>query len=93
MKDVDLGEPTSCLDHVYFGLYSTRMQNKQGYCRQLAEICSNRRFLLGHWKTYYSGKNDYLPVFCFEGLINEFVEITCRFPSLRASFSSQVKNV
>ena len=22
---------------------------------------------------YYSGKNDYLPVFCFEGLITEFV--------------------
>ena len=42
---------------------------------------------------YYSGKNDYLPVFCFEGLITEFVEITYRFPSLRASFSSQVKNV
>ena len=46
------------------------------------------------WSTlYYSDKNDYLPVFCFEGLIIEFVEITYRFPSLRASFSSQVKNV
>ena len=42
---------------------------------------------------YYAGKKDYLPVFCFEGLITEFVEITYRFPSLRASFSSQVKNV
>ena len=43
---------------------------------------------------YYSGKNDYLPVFFFfEGLITEFVEITYRFPSLRASFSSQVRNV
>ena len=42
---------------------------------------------------YHAGKNDYLPVFCFEGLITEFVEITHRFPSLRASFSSQVKNV
>ena len=29
--------------------------------------------------------------FCFEGLIIEFVEITYRFPSLMASFSSQVK--
>ena len=29
--------------------------------------------------------------FCSEGLITEFVEITYRFPSLRASFSSQVK--
>ena len=42
---------------------------------------------------YYSGKNDYLPVFCFEGLITEFVEITYRFPSLRASFSSQEKTI
>ena len=25
---------------------------------------------------YSAGKNDYLPVFCFEGLITEFVEIT-----------------
>ena len=32
MKEVHLGEPTSFLDHVYFGLYSTRMQNKQRYC-------------------------------------------------------------
>ena len=32
MKDVDLGESTSFLDHVYFGLHSTRMSNQQGYC-------------------------------------------------------------
>ena len=42
---------------------------------------------------YHAGKNVYLPVFCFEGLISEFPKITYRFPSLRASFSSQVKNV
>ena len=42
---------------------------------------------------YYAGKNVYLPVFCFEGLITEFPKITYRFPSQRASFSSQVKNV
>ena len=40
---------------------------------------------------YHAGKNVYLPVFCFEGLITEFPKITYRFPSLRASFSSQVK--
>ena len=34
VKEVDLGEPTSFLDHVYFGLYSTRMSNKQRYCGQ-----------------------------------------------------------
>ena len=32
MKDVDLGEPTSFLDHVYFGLHSKRMSDKQEYC-------------------------------------------------------------
>ena len=42
---------------------------------------------------YYSGKNVYLPVFCFEGLITEFPKFTYRFPSLRASFSSQVKKM
>ena len=40
---------------------------------------------------YHAGKNVYLPVFCFEGLISEFPKFTYRFPSLRASFSSQVK--
>ena len=34
-KEVDLGEPTSFLDHVYLGLHSTTMRNKQRYCRQL----------------------------------------------------------
>ena len=34
MKDVDFGERTSFLDHVYFCLHSTRMQNKQRYCGQ-----------------------------------------------------------
>ena len=43
------------------------------------------------YKQYYAGQNDYLPVFCFEGLFLNFVEITYRFPSLRAPFSSQVK--
>ena len=37
MNDVDLGEPTSFLDHVFFGLHSTRKQNKQRYCRQFQE--------------------------------------------------------
>ena len=34
-KEVDLGEPTSFLDHVYLGLHSKTMRNKQGYCGQL----------------------------------------------------------
>ena len=35
MKDIDLGEPTSFLDRVYFGLHSKRMSDKQRCCRQL----------------------------------------------------------
>ena len=42
---------------------------------------------------YHAGQNDYLPVFCFEGLFLNLVEITYRFPSLRAPFSSQVKSL
>ena len=35
-KEVDLGEPTSFLDHVYIlGVHSTTMPNKQRYCGQL----------------------------------------------------------
>ena len=33
-KEVDLGEPTSLLDHEP-GLHSTKMRNKQRYCGQL----------------------------------------------------------
>ena len=35
MKDVDLREPTSFVDHVYLGLHSKTMPDKQGSCRQL----------------------------------------------------------
>ena len=34
-KEVDLREPTSFLDHVYLGMHSTTMPNKQRYCGQL----------------------------------------------------------
>ena len=34
-KEVDLGKPTSFLDHVYLGVHSTTMRNKQRYCGQL----------------------------------------------------------
>ena len=34
-KEVDLGEPTSFLDHVHLGLHSKTMPNKQRYCGQL----------------------------------------------------------
>ena len=41
MKDVDLGEPTSFLDHVCLGLHSKRMSSQQRYC---GELWSNVRF-------------------------------------------------
>ena len=34
-KQVDLGEPTSFLDHVYLGCTQRKFEKKQRYCRQL----------------------------------------------------------
>ena len=34
-KEVDLGEPTSFLDHEKLGMHSKKMRNKQRYCGQL----------------------------------------------------------
>ena len=34
-KEVDLGEPTSFLDHVYLGCTQRQCENKQRYCGQL----------------------------------------------------------
>ena len=34
-KEVDLGEPTSFLDHVYLGCTQRESENVQGYCGQL----------------------------------------------------------
>ena len=34
-KEVDLGEPTSFLDHENLGMHSKTMWNKQRYCGQL----------------------------------------------------------
>ena len=35
MEDVDLREPTSLLDHVFFGLHSKRVSNQQRYCGEV----------------------------------------------------------
>ena len=44
-KEVDLGEqPTSFLDHVYLGLHSKTMRNKQRILWTITEPCSNREF-------------------------------------------------
>ena len=34
-KEVDLGEPTSFVDHVHLGCTQKTMRNKQRYCGQL----------------------------------------------------------
>ena len=43
-KEVDFGESTSFLDHVYSGMHSKTMSNKQRYCGQFTEPCLNREF-------------------------------------------------
>ena len=49
MKDVDLGEPTSFLDHVYLGLHSERKSKKQ-------------RYIVGNYKDMFSaGAKEKLP--------------------------------
>ena len=49
MKEVDMGEPTSFLDHVYLGCIQTRIRNEQKYCGQLQkyvriqDLCKSKR--------------------------------------------------
>ena len=60
MEDVDLEEPTSFLDHVYFGLHSMRVSNQQGYCGELQRYVRIQDFAGGKEKlpTRASGKPD-----------------------------------
>ena len=44
VKDIDLGETASFLDHDYFGLHSKRKSNKQRYCRQFQEHVRMQKF-------------------------------------------------
>ena len=51
LKDVDLGEPTSFLDHIHLcWLHSTRMSDQQGYCGQLQKCFRIKDFCLDYWK-------------------------------------------
>ena len=52
MKDVDLGEPTSFLDHVYFVLHSKRVSHQRWNCGKLQWYCSNPGFLLAPRNNY-----------------------------------------
>ena len=52
MKDVDLEEPTSFLDHVYLGFSQRELSNTQRYCRQLQTCVWNPKSLLELQKSY-----------------------------------------
>ena len=56
MKDVDLGEPTSCLDHVYFGCTPRECQISKDIADNNKKVCSNQGFLLGLLKSYQKQK-------------------------------------
>ena len=55
-KEVDLGEPTSFLDHVYLGGTQRKCEIEQRFCRQLTEPCSNREFQRSEQKNFHSLK-------------------------------------
>ena len=58
MKDVDLGEPTSFLDHVFLGCTQRECQNKQRYGGQLITgACSNPESLLERQKSNLTLRN------------------------------------
>ena len=57
MKRVDLGEPTSFLDHVYLGCTQRQCENKQRYCGQLQKICLNPTSLMEQQKSYLILRN------------------------------------
>ena len=58
-KEVDIGEPTSFLDNVYFGMYSTTMRNKQRYCGQLQNHVRIANFRGVNRKTTIPSKYSY----------------------------------
>ena len=49
-KEVDLGEPTSFLDHVYLGRTQRPCENKQRYCKQLQNHVWLQSFRRSNWK-------------------------------------------
>ena len=53
-KEVDLGEPTSFLDHVYLGCTQRQCQNKKRYCAQLRATFESRISAGGTEKLPYS---------------------------------------
>ena len=58
-KEVDWGEPTSFLDHVYLGMHSTTMPSKQRYCGQLQNHVRIANFRGRNRKTVIPSKSSY----------------------------------
>ena len=56
-KEVDLGEPTSFLDHVYLGCTQRQCQISKDIVT-ITEPCSNREFLRGEQRNYHSWSYD-----------------------------------
>ena len=56
MKDVDLGETTSFLDHVYLGCTQRDGQTSKTL-QTITEICLNRKSLLERQKSYPTLRN------------------------------------
>ena len=54
MRDVDLGEPTSFFDHVYFGCTQSAKRAKKLWT--IMEICLNLGFLQEQLKNYHAQK-------------------------------------
>ena len=55
-KEVDLGEPTSFLDHVYLICTQRQCENKQRYCGQITEPCLNPEIPQVQPKKYHARK-------------------------------------
>ena len=57
MKHVDLDEPTSFLDHFFFGMYSTWMQTEGNHYWATQRNVWITYFFWSNWKNCQSGKN------------------------------------
>ena len=56
MKNVDLDEPTSFLDHVYLGCIQREASRTESLLMNTGK-CSNHEFLLEQLKNYLGGRN------------------------------------
>ena len=66
-KEVDLGEPTSFLDHVCLGCTQRQCEIKQRYCWQLQSHVWITNFRRENWKTTLLGKSSYFFVVLWYG--------------------------